>query len=480
MYFQRVLSVFIVITGIMLSTIFSQSLQEVKTLVDQGEFSQAREMIYDLLQHDPTLADSLRLELTFELERMNRIRKDFTKTEQEVLQFIKQYILDATSTDLRRWEKEKSLEYKIIDGEKRYFEWAGRNLFRIDPEAKQIWSESHQGSGREEEFDLDGHISKILKRTESTKERYNSPVRLRICYALTVNKNAVPDGEIIRCWIPYPREIPKRQINIKYIKSDPAKHIIAPNEQSLQRTIYLEKPAKKDQKATFSVEYEYTSYGNYVAVDPKEVQPIKQTEELAPYLKELPPHIVFIDKMRRISEEIIGDETNPYRIVQNLFAWVDAIPWASAREYSTFRNISDYCVTNKHGDCGIQTLTFMTLCRMNGIPTKWQSGWEFKPPNDSMHDWGQIYFEPYGWVPMDVSYGQRDSKDDRLKWFYLGGMDSYRLIFNDAYSQPFYPIKIHHRSETIDSQRGEVEWRGGNLYFDQWSWDFDWKIVEKE
>ena len=28
------------------------------------------------------------------------------------------------------------------------------------------------------------------------------------------------------------------------------------------------------------------------------------------------------------------------------------------------------------------------------------------------------------------------------------------------------------RSETVDLQRGEAEWAGGNLYFDQWDYDF--------
>ena len=56
--------------------------------------------------------------------------------------------------------------------------------------------------------------------------------------------------------------------------------------------------------------------------------------------------------------------------------------------------------------------------------------------------------------------------------FYLGSLDAYRIAFNDDYSQPFVPPKQHFRSETVDSQRGEVEWRGGNLYFDQWDYDF--------
>jgi hypothetical protein len=38
-------------------------------------------------------------------------------------------------------------------------------------------------------------------------------------------------------------------------------------------------------------------------------------------------------------------------------------------------------------------------------------------------------------------------------------------------------VKQHFRSETVDSQRGEAEWDGGNLYFDQWDYDFDAKLV---
>jgi transglutaminase-like putative cysteine protease len=98
-----------------------------------------------------------------------------------------------------------------------------------------------------------------------------------------------------------------------------------------------------------------------------------------------------------------------------------------------------------HGDCGIQTILFMTLCRINGIPTKWQSGWTTTLGRAGMHDWGEIYFEPYGWLPVDATYGLLDSKDDDVKWFYLGNMENYRLIVNDDYTQPLYPAKIYPR-----------------------------------
>jgi len=70
-------------------------------------------------------------------------------------------------------------------------------------------------------------------------------------------------------------------------------------------------------------------------------------------------------------------------------------------EYSTIRNISEYCHSKGYGDCGQEALLFMTLCRLNGIPARWQSGWNTFPGDKSNHDWSEIYLAPYGWVPVD-------------------------------------------------------------------------------
>ena len=197
-----------------------------------------------------------------------------------------------------------------------------------------------------------------------------------------------------------------------------------------------------------------------------------------PFLGERPPHIVFTDDLRTLSRQVVGDEKNPYRIAQRLFAAVDTIPWAGAREYSTISNISDYALHAGHADCGQQTLLLMTLLRLNGIPARWQSGMVFSDGTyNNLHDWGWLYLAPYGWVPMDVTFGRLHSGDPAVDNFYLGGLDAYRIAFNDDYSQPLTPRKQHFRSETVDLQRGEVEWRGGNLYFDQWDYGFTANVL---
>jgi hypothetical protein len=448
-------------------------------LIEVGQFSEAERLINDRLKYEEELTAAAASQLRFEIERIARIKKDFTKSENEVVEYIRKFIPDVTDADLRYWEGEKSLEFMLIDGEKHYFKYAARNLFRINPDCREIWKEAHKENQEINLFDLEGHISEVIQHSNEQGKKYVNPVRIRFSYSISVDENTVPKGEIIRCWIPFPREIPNRQENIKLIYSFPKPYKIADNNSYLQHTIYFEKPSMGSEKTRFAVEYEYTAHAVYVPIDSNQVVPVKITEKLYPFLREEPPHVVFTPELKALSEKIVAGEKNPYLIAKRLFAWINHnIPWASAREYSTIRNISQYCHENMHGDCGIKAMLYITLLRMNGIPARWQSGWRFKPPTESMHDWGMVYFEPYGWIPMDVDYGLRHSDDEVVKWFYLHGMDSYRLVFNDAYSQEFSPQKIHFRSETIDSQRGELEWKGGNLYFDQWSWDMDFEILE--
>ena len=164
-------------------------------------------------------------------------------------------------------------------------------------------------------------------------------------------------------------------------------------------------------------------------------------------------------------------------MVRKIFTYINNnYPWASAREYSTVPNIPEYVIENKHGDCGMVSLLFITLCRLNGIPAKWQSGFMMHPGDVNLHDWAEIYFKGIGWVPVDQSFGiPTFASSDNTRYFFSNGIDAYRLIVNDDFSAPLVPAKQFTRSETVDFQRGEVEWRKGNLYFDQWKWKIDVK-----
>jgi hypothetical protein len=47
------------------------------------------------------------------------------------------------------------------------------------------------------------------------------------------------------------------------------------------------------------------------------------------------------------------------------------------------------------------------------------------------------------------------------------------MIINEGVAGALHPDKLFLRSEPYDFQRGEVEWSGGNLYFDKWEYDMN-------
>jgi transglutaminase-like putative cysteine protease len=451
------------------------SLAEVITLVDAGRFTDAEASIAKGLTAGDLSAEG-RLALEFQRERMRRILLDFTLDEQAAKARVREKIPDLRDEEFVRWDAAGLIEHQVIDGRKLYFSRAPSNLFRISAEARARRKEQTPFVDGPMES-ASAHHRQVRDAALGKADANAGTRRIRVTQSLTVNADAVPADETVRAWIPYPRAIPGQQENIRFIESTPAEHSVAP-ESALQRTVYLEKPARAGVPTAFSITYELTIRGQYHAIDPERVVAAPLTAELAPFMAERSPHVVFTPAIREFSRKVVGDEKNPYRIAQKLYAAVDKIPWAGAREYSTITNISDYALHAGHADCGQQTLLLITLLRLNGIPARWQSGMVYSDGDyDNLHDWGALYLAPYGWVPMDVTTGRLDDADPQIAGFYLGGQDAYRIAFNDDYSRELVPAKQHFRSETVDLQRGEAEWRGGNLYFDQWDYGFEWKML---
>ena len=457
------------------------ALADVMARIDQGRFAEAAAAI-DAALADPATAAVTRAGLDFQRERMRRIHMDFTLDEAAVRERVRKQVPDLAEAEFARWKAAGLFESMTIDGRTLYFNRAPSNLFRLSREALKRRDPSLPPLADGPMESLHPHQRAIRDAARAQGRASVLPQRVRMTQTLTVEADAVPAGRTVRAWIPYPRAIPGQQEDIRTVASVPAKHRIAP-ESALQRTVYLERPARAGAPTTFSVTYEVTLYGQSHAIDPDRVVRAAVTPELAPFVAQRAPHVAFTDALRAYSKRVVGDEANPYRIVRKLFAAVDTIPWAGAREYSTIANISDYALHAGHADCGQQTLLLIALLRLNGIPARWQSGMVFSDGDyDNIHDWGQVYLAPYGWVPMDVTTGRlaadKGTGDDpSMEWFYLGGLDNWRIAFNDDWSREFVPAKRHFRSDTVDSQRGEVEWDGGNLYYDQFDYGFEWQLL---
>lgn len=407
-----------------------------------------------------------------------RLLTDFCLSEAQVKDYIKKYIPNVTDEQMRAWERSKALECMTIDGEKRYFRNAGPNLFRVDSACQHI-KELKDGVPSP----LDGwhqddyqNIPAIMATASKATGYLAQPKHLTVTYTLTVDTNAVPSGKLIRCWLPYPRTDIARQKNVRLISVSEPKFVLSPPD-STHSSLYMEKKAVKGQPTVFKEKFEYTIYGEHHALRPEDVQPYDTTSALyQKYTAQRATHIIFTPQIRQLAANLTRGTNNPLIKARRIFRWVnDHFPWASAREYSTIANIPSYVLVNHHGDCGQVSLLFITLCRASGIPAHFQSGFMLHPHEQNLHDWSEVYFQGIGWVPVDQSFGIPDFLADNkaAEFFFLGGIDSYRMIVNNDYSGVLSPAKKYPRSETVDFQRGEVEWSGGNLYFPQWDYHIE-------
>ena len=412
---------------------------------------------------------------SWEADLHHRLLNDFSKTREQVKEYIRKYIPDVTDRQLDEWEKTGELECRVIDGEKKYFHNAAPNLFRINKECARLKAK-RDTPGRDGEVTVrEDNTRAVMKQAAKSKERIGDPKHFRIRYTITVKPDAVPEGETVRCWMPMPRTDVPRQKNVKLLSTSQPDFVRSPMDYA-HSTVYMEKKAEAGKPTVFSEEFEFDAYGAWFDLDTAATTTYDTTSDLyKTYTSERDCHMVFTPQIRALAERLTQGAATPLAKAQRIFKWVDDnFPWASAREYSTIENIPAYVLDNHHGDCGQVTLLFLTLCRSLGIPAHFQSGFMLHPGEENLHDWGEIYVPEYGWVPVDQSFGiPAYAKNEQETYFFFGGIDSFRMIVNNDYGCPLYPAKQFPRSETVDFQRGEVEWAGGNLYFDQWRWKLE-------
>jgi hypothetical protein len=402
---------------------------------------------------------------------------DFNLTEQQIISRLNKSLGNYSQQDKETWEKNGWLEWRMINGEKRYFSRAASNLKLVkDFNLEKAKRDSSIASDKNIIF-RKNHTESIIRITTGDG-RPAVPINMKIDYTLTINPDAVPPGEIVRCWLPYPKENNLRQNMVNFISCSYPGYIISPDS-AIHRTIYMEAKSEKGIPLVFRVSYNYQSSGQYFDLNKLKIKPYdKNSSTYKTYTSEQLPQIRFSETIKQLADSITRSEDNPTLIVRKIYYWFNKnIPWAGAMEYSIMPDIPEYVLTNKRGDCGMQTFLLISMLRYKGIPVKWQSGWMMPPDDKNLHDWCEVYYEGVGWVPVDISYELQYSDKPETKEFYISGIDSYRLIVNDGISGVLYPEKKFLRSEPFDFQRGEVEWRGGNLYFDKW--DYNMKIEYK-
>lgn len=442
-----------------------------------GKFDEASNVLNKALAANPPAA--LRNQIGFELDRMNRILLDYPLTQDALFAALRNSVSGLTTNEFEQWVSEGRFDSRTIDGRRLFMRASVSNLYFRYPvlyarrlDSTTNWVRAMFATCR---------AIKNAAREEGTP--FVLPKRFDMTMTITADADAAPAGQIIRAWLPIPRAYPY-QTNFEVITSSPPVKEIAPATSSI-RSAYFEEPAVAGHPTRFVLRYRYTRYGVSFDIDPAKVTPFDGKDPAVAVFTHEAPNVIFTPEMRALSEEIGGGEKNPALLAKKFYDWIGVhTHYSYSIEYSTIRNVGDYCRSHGYGDCGQEALFFITLCRLNGIPARWQSGWHIFPGIMNLHDWAEIYLAPYGWVPVDpymsvkaAHYSETLTPEERREFrdFFFGGLDQWRMAANDDHSQVLSPPKMGFRSDNVDFQRAELEWDGHNIYFNHFNYEMDVK-----
>lgn len=446
--------------------------EELYVLEEEGKFNHIKEIIDDRLECEKLCRDD-REELLWEKERIRRIARDYRFTREDLLSQLQRRVQDFHESELEEWTENGKLSHRYIDGELRYFYAAASNMFFRNP---AIYRRS---IGFDRPNPHPEIVREIIGMQRFEKDYYVWPIRRTLRFDLEVTAS-LKEGDLLEVWIPYPRPFPF-QSDIQTVSASSDLKYIAPAE-SPMRTAYFKRQYSQPGDEKFHITFSYTSWGRYRDICRESVKTIDpHNPDYSYYLQERKPHVVFHPQIIAMVDEIIGNEQNPYIKARRIYDWMlDNFEYSFAPEYSTQRNISYETFRNRYGDCGQLTLLFMTMLRYAGIPARWQSGWVVYPHRRGLHDWCEMYIPPYGWLAVDVtvmiglqSRNQDEKMEDEelnnVRDFYFGNMHPHVFVANADHGRDFIPSKSDFRSDTVDSQRGEVQINGQNVYYDGFS-----------
>lgn len=428
-----------------------------------GDFEGEIKLIDALLQKN--IPDMLKQRLQVERRMIPLYQRQYCYTRAQALELMQEKIPDFTMEELDALELDGQIEHIYVMGEKRYLSSFRGTLLKTN---KELAARAGQPLSSSDEM-LDPVIAEI-------KEKGMLSYRFRIRGELKIEDEDFVPGAQVKVHLPIPQSCAQQSEIELHMDAD---HI--DSDRAHQRTAFFERTAEKNEP--FCVEYSYVNTIHYV--DP--LSDRKSASHVYPNalpvcdddLGEQYPHIAFTPYLKALANEIKGDETDPVHIAWRFYDYITSnIRYSFMRYYFLMDRHAEFCALNGKGDCGIQAILFITLCRIAGIPARWQSGLCIEKEHCGSHDWAQFYVEPYGWLFADLSYGGsafRVGNEERRR-FYFGNLDPFRMVANSRYQTGFAPAKSTDRWDPYDSQNGEIELNGRELYSYQFDTNY-WPIT---
>jgi transglutaminase-like putative cysteine protease len=422
--------------------------EDISRLVASGYFDEAENLIEIYLTRN--IAKILKDRLIFEKHRIKRLKEDYIYSFEEALELGKSKIENFSREELEYLKKERYADWILINGKVAFSSRFLENSLKVHPSLKNRLLENSP----------DNRHKELLHKTIDDIVTYGEKKYfIHVKAGIKLNNIIEKIGEKVKVHIPLPRNA--QQIsNIKIINTSHEPKEISSSDYP-QRTIYFEE--KITGEDIFTIEYSYENHIKYKKLDSTKVSKTQPKF----YTNEWLPHIKFSPFLVELTKEIIKDEKNPLLKARKIYDYItENVQYSFMRQYAAITSVAEYGAYNLKGDCGIQALLFITLCRIADVPARWQSGLHVDPYFIGCHDWAEFYIEPYGWLLADPSYGGDGIRNGNKKvWdFYFGNLDPFRMVANSEFHYPLYPEKKYLRQDPYDNQLGEVELLNGPFY----------------
>ena len=413
----------------------------------------------------PGGVDALRASLAAQREIMRRLPGEYIYTEAQALALMQGKVRGFTLEELRALDRAGRVDWRFVEGEKRYLDRFAETLLDTDPAfaARRLDGAPDGGAARarrratHEKMLREGAASARIT-VEAGVGMTDEAFARALAQAKAEGRNAVH----VRAWLPLPAAC-ESQSDITFDAfSEPPARIAA--EDAPQRTACWEADLTENRRFTARYSYPQTArYADPLAFAPDAAQPDFYTGEQA-------PHIVFTPYLRALAAQLTEGVTNPAEKAKRIYDYVTLnVHYHYQPAYFVLEDIATRCAMDRRGDCGVMALTFITLCRIAGIPARWQSGLAVGPGKCGCHDWAMFYIAPRGWMYADCSYGASMARagEEELRRHYFGSIDPGRMVANRAFQANFDPPMLGFRADPYDNQTGEVEADGAGLWGEQ-------------
>ena len=422
-----------------------------------GDFEGAINAIDRHLAAEST-PEALKKCLTVQREMICRLPSDYPYTKEEALALVRRHIPDFSEAEFDALENAWKIDWIYDHGAPHYFDRFFETLCKTDAAFAQRAGVTAKAADGQ-----DNGRGRLDRAARLMRENGQMACRIRCRASVRIKDGQFRKGQRVRAYLPLPCQCDS-QSEIKIEKVFPEPTHISP-ETVPQRVVFWEEVMEENH--AFSVEFSYVQTARYVDLS----NPVPSPEQPSFDTEEEPPHILFTPYIKELVRTLTEGVDEPLEKARKFYDFVTRnVKYSFMRAYFGLENIPEMCARNRIGDCGVQALLFITLCRCAGIPARWQSGWNVEPDFCGAHDWTQFYAAPYGWLYADPSFGGgavREGNEAR-RLHYFGNLDPYRMVANTQFQGDFDVPKDQWRADHYDNQVGEMETEDRGLRYDEY------------